>query len=80
KIERRDYSDRYAISTNSKNQYTKESIVNFKAIYSRRLSASLLAGGDFVYLKNYHRLASETYYATIERSTASDDLLRDYRD
>ncbi|MGB2989578.1 MAG: hypothetical protein WBC98_06430 [Candidatus Zixiibacteriota bacterium] len=80
KIERRDYSDRYAISTNSKNQYTKESIVNFKAIYSRRLSASLLAGIDFVYLKNYHRVDSETYYATIERSTGSDDLLRDYRD
>jgi len=76
----RDYSDRHRIDTYSKNVYTKESIVNFKAIYSRRLSPSLLAGVDFVYLKNYHRLDSEMYSSTIERSTASDELLRDDSD
>jgi hypothetical protein len=80
KIERRDYYDRYTISANTTYEYTKESIANFKAIYSRRLSPSLLAGVDFVYLKNYHRVDSEAYYSTIQRGTISDELLQDGRD
>jgi hypothetical protein len=79
KIEHQDYSSLYRISTYSENLYTKESIVNFKAIYSRRLSPSLLAGVDFVYLKNYHRLDSEIYSSMIDRSRATDELLRDER-
>jgi hypothetical protein len=75
--EYRDYSDRYRISTYSENVYTKESIVNFKAIYSKRLSSSLLAGVDFVYLKNYHRRDSDIHSSTIHRNAATDDLLRD---
>jgi|GEM_PF-1133311 len=79
-VQRQDYSDYYRVSTYSKNIYTKESIANFKAIYSRRLSPSLLAGVDFVYLKNYHRLDSEVYSFRVERSTASDELRRDQTD
>lgn len=76
-IQRQGYSNYYRVSTYSENVYTKESIANFKAIYSRRISASLLAGVDLVYLKNYHRLDSEVHSSKIERSTASDELLRD---
>ncbi len=73
--DRKDYFDQYTITTDSKDESYKESIVNFKAIYSRRLSSSLLAGVDFVYLKNYHRRDYETYSANIKRSNASDDLI-----
>ena len=76
-IQRQDYSDYYRVSTYSKDVYTKESIVNFKAIYSTRISPSLLAGVDYVYLKNYHNSDSEIYSSMIDRSEATDDLLRD---
>jgi hypothetical protein len=79
-IVRRDYYDRYTVSANTTKKYTKESIGNFKAICSRALSSSLLAGVDFVYLKNHHRAASEAHYSTIQRSTISDELLQDERD
>jgi hypothetical protein len=79
-IERRDYSDRYRVSTYSENVHSKESIVNFKAIYSRRLSPSFLAGVDFVYLKNYHSSDSKIYSSMIDRSITTDDLLRDESD
>jgi hypothetical protein len=79
KIEQQDYSSTYRISTYSENLYTKESIVNFKTIYSRRLSPSLLAGVDFVYLKNYHSSDSEIYSSMIDRSKGTDELLRDER-
>jgi len=69
-----EYIDYYIADSFSVNSYRKESIQNFKAIYSLKLSPSLRLGIDFVYLKNYDDSESENHRIITQRYSGSDSL------
>ncbi len=71
---RTEYIDYYTLDTTSASSYRKESIQNFKAIYSLKLSPSLRLGIDYVYLKNYNDGETESQKIITQRYSGSDSL------
>ncbi len=71
---RSDYPTWYSISSSCGKEFSKTTIRNFKAVYSRQISDVIRLGADFVYLKNYNRRDSENLTITTEYDSFSDEV------